>query len=93
MSFVKQWEAAGIMTANVFAGQSAGQSAGGPSVVSGQTAPTCSIAVKEGVAFDDACEAGHQCSMHSNLVAAVSPGICLPCRPQLVATCGMSELL
>ena len=61
MSFVKQWEAAGIMTANVFAGQSAGQSAGGPSVVSGQTAPTCSIAVKEGVAFDDACEAGHQC--------------------------------
>ena len=62
-------------------------------MVSGRTAPTCSIAIKKGVAFDDTCETGHQCSVYSNLVATVSPGICLPCRPQLVATCSMPELL
>ena len=85
---MKQREAAGIMTAKTFP-----WSAGKPGVVSGRTSLTCSIAVKEGVAFDDTCEAGHQCSMYSNLMAAVSPGSCLPCRPQLVATCGTQELL
>ena len=62
-------------------------------MVSGRTALTCSIPIKEGVAFDDTREAGHQCSMYSNLVAAIRPGSWLPCRPQPVATCGMPELL
>ena len=86
---MKQWEAAGILTAEKLPEWSAGR----PGVVSGRTALTCSIAIKEGVAFDDACEAGHQCSMYSYLVAAFSPGSWLPCRPQPVATCGMPELL